>query len=81
MRNYVRKTERPVISEEDLDTATKQVISGSLSLTKAAKKFNIHFMTLYRSVKKLKQSKKEENNLSIVNSNEQKNPNQNLNRL
>jgi hypothetical protein len=40
MRNYIKKTNRGIVSKTDMDAAAKEVISGSMSLRKAANAYN-----------------------------------------
>jgi len=44
-------------TKDELDAAADKVMSGLMSLRKAANAFNINFMTLHRHVKKLKAAK------------------------
>lgn len=62
MRNYIKKTNRGMVSKADMDAAAEEVISGSISLRKSANAYNCNFMTLQRYVKKLKELKEKGGN-------------------
>lgn len=66
MRNYKKKTNRGMVPKANMDAAAEEVISGSLSLRKAANAYDINFMTLQRYIKKLKETKEKGGNTSDI---------------
>ena len=52
VRNYKRKTDRSLISKEDLRKALKAVLKKTLSVRAAAQKYNLKKSTLADRVRK-----------------------------
>lgn len=56
MRNYVRKTDRGTKSTEIYELAAREVMEKKASLRKAAKDFDVCYVTLYKFIKTKKKN-------------------------
>lgn len=52
VRNYIPKTDRKHINEENINDAIREVISKTLSIRKAAEKYGIKVATLQHRIEK-----------------------------